>query len=187
MNNTDFKIKLLKKTPFGPVAIIWTYCNDMPIIYQIFISNPENSAIVEVERIYPDSSYSTCPEINNMATNIEKFLAGENICFSLDDIALYRCSKFQEAVLKAEYQIPRGRVSIYQDIARRIGNDKAARAVGNALARNPFPLIIPCHRAIRSDGSLGGFQGGEDMKRALLENEGIRFKGGRIINRKFYF
>jgi alkylated DNA nucleotide flippase Atl1 len=51
-------------------------------------------------------------------------------------------------------------------------------AVGHALAANPFPIIIPCHRAIRSDGSLGGYQGGLAMKRSLLEREGIRFDGG---------
>jgi methylated-DNA-[protein]-cysteine S-methyltransferase len=77
-------------------------------------------------------------------------------------------------VLLAEYRIPRGRVSTYGAVAKHIGVPRGARAVGNALARNPFPIVIPCHRAIRADGSLGGYRGGLVMKRALLELEGVR-------------
>lgn len=81
-----------------------------------------------------------------------------------------------------ESKIPSGKVSTYSRIASKLGNSSAARAVGNALARNPFPLVIPCHRAIRSDGSLGGYAGGIDMKKKLLELEGIEFDyRGRVI------
>ncbi|HUT21711.1 MAG TPA: MGMT family protein, partial [Anaerolineae bacterium] len=65
---------------------------------------------------------------------------------------------------------------------------RAARAVGNALARNPFPLVIPCHRAIRAGGTLGGYQGGSGMKRALLEIEGVQFSGeGRVVAPRTYY
>jgi methylated-DNA-[protein]-cysteine S-methyltransferase len=64
-------------------------------------------------------------------------------------------------------------VSTYGRIAAHLGIPGGARAVGNALATNPFPIVIPCHRAIRSDGTLGGYQGGLAMKRALLEQEGV--------------
>ena len=83
------------------------------------------------------------------------------------------CSKFQQKVLRAVSGIPRGKVSTYQLIAKQIGKPKAARAVGRALANNPFPLIIPCHRVICSNGSLGGYQGGLKMKLTLLKKEGI--------------
>jgi O-6-methylguanine DNA methyltransferase len=63
----------------------------------------------------------------------------------------------------------------------RLSAPRAARAVGTALARNPFPLIIPCHRVVRSDGMLGGFGGGLKMKKALLEMEGVAFdRSGRV-------
>jgi methylated-DNA-[protein]-cysteine S-methyltransferase len=69
-----------------------------------------------------------------------------------------------------------------------VGNYQAARAVGNALANNPFPIIVPCHRAIRSDGHLGGFQGGFHMKKVLLENEGVKTdEKGRVINPSWYY
>jgi methylated-DNA-[protein]-cysteine S-methyltransferase len=90
------------------------------------------------------------------------------------------CYPFQIEVLKAEWSIPYGKVASYASVAKKIGSS-AYRAVGNALARNPFPIIIPCHRAIRSDRTLGGFQGGLEMKRKILEMEGVDFDSvGRV-------
>lgn len=98
------------------------------------------------------------------------------------------CSDFQREVLLAEHGIPRGMVSTYGRIARRVGRATAARAVGTALARNPFPIVIPCHRAIRSDGTLGGYLGGLPMKRALLEMEEIVVsKEGKVVDPKYYY
>ena len=73
-----------------------------------------------------------------------------------------------------EHTIPMGKTASYSWIARKIGTN-AIRAVGTALARNPFPIVIPCHRAVRSDRTLGGFQGGILMKRRILEMEGVQF------------
>jgi methylated-DNA-[protein]-cysteine S-methyltransferase len=73
-------------------------------------------------------------------------------------------------------------------VATRLGRPGAARAVGTALATNPFPLAIPCHRVIRSDGSLGGFGGGIEMKRALLAREGVEFRdAGHVAPRRFFY
>ena len=116
------------------------------------------------------------------------FLEGEAVHFDLAILALEWCSDFQTRVLMAEHKIPRGCVSTYGTIARHLGVPRGARAVGGALARNPFPIIIPCHRAIRSDGRLGGFQGGPDMKRALLEFEGMEFSAtGKVLTKRFCY
>jgi methylated-DNA-[protein]-cysteine S-methyltransferase len=116
------------------------------------------------------------------------FLAGKDVGFRLDLLALEQCSEFQRQVLMAEYGIPRGRVSTYGRIARHLGVPGATRSVGTALAHNPFPIIIPCHRAVAADGSLGGYQGGPAMKRALLELEGIVFGAdGRVQIERFYY
>ncbi|MBI4787571.1 MAG: MGMT family protein [Chloroflexi bacterium] len=79
---------------------------------------------------------------------------------------------FQRAVLIAISKIPFGETRSYGWVAREIGQPNAARAVGQALHTNPIPIIIPCHRVIASDGSLGGYGGGLPMKAKLLQLEG---------------
>lgn len=80
-------------------------------------------------------------------------------------------SAFMKRVYQATQQIPRGQTSSYAQIAAQAGSPKAARAVGRAMATNPLPLIIPCHRVIGSSGKLTGFGGGLDLKTRLLELE----------------
>ena len=89
-------------------------------------------------------------------------------------------TEFEMDVLVATFEIPRGRVSTYKRIAERVGRPRACRAVGNALHKNPLAPIIPCHRVVKSDGSLGGFGKGVEVKRRLLEEEGIRIRNGKI-------
>ena len=79
---------------------------------------------------------------------------------------------FTRAVLDATAEVPFGCLSTYRDIATRIGKPGATRAVGNALGRNPIPVIVPCHRVVRSGGSLGGYTGGVAIKERLLALEG---------------
>jgi methylated-DNA-[protein]-cysteine S-methyltransferase len=89
-------------------------------------------------------------------------------------VDLSRVGPFEREVLHALLRIPAGQVRTYGEIARAVGEPGAARAVGTACARNPLPLLIPCHRVVRSDGGLGGYsmRGGVDLKRQLLESEG---------------
>jgi methylated-DNA-[protein]-cysteine S-methyltransferase len=182
------KIKIIKSTPFGPVAILWSILNDHPNITRVLISKPDYSAVEQVAHIYPEVLLSSCREIDAVATDIKAFLKGENVTFSLDMVTLDMFPPFQKAVLHAEYLIPRGSVSTYKLIASYLGKDQAARAVGNALASNPFPIIVPCHRAIRSDGHLGGFQGGFYMKQVLLENEGVKIdEMGLVVNPRLHY
>ena len=88
---------------------------------------------------------------------------------------------FHRRVLERLRHIPRGQVRTYRDIAREIGQPGATRAVGTACARNPVPLIIPCHRVIRSDGGLGGYslRGGVALKQRLLQSEGVALDADR--------
>ena len=78
-------------------------------------------------------------------------------------------------------QIPQGKISTYKQIANML-NTKAYRAVGNAMAKNPNPIIVPCHRVIKSDGRIGGYALGVKKKNSLLKNEGIVIKKGKIID-----
>ena len=84
-------------------------------------------------------------------------------------------SEFEQAVLRKAFEIPRGEVRPYSWIAREIGRPDAVRATGSALAKNPVPVLIPCHRVVRSDGHIGNYSlGGPRNKRTLLEAEGAR-------------
>jgi methylated-DNA-[protein]-cysteine S-methyltransferase len=175
-------------TPFGPVALLWSVCRGQPKIRRVLLSKSEVSAKLAVKTSFPDSISSSCAEIDAVANKILAFLSGDDIHFSLCIICLHLCSRFQQEVLRAEHGIPRGSVSTYQKIAKHLGNVNGARAAGGALANNPFPIIIPCHRAIRSDGTLGGYQGGLEMKRTLLKMEGVFFNAlGHVLTDKFFY
>ena len=141
-----------------------------------------------LDKTFSSIHTSSCSPITELSKKIQRFLEGEVVTFELDIISLEGCSEFQRKVLMAEHKIPRGWVSTYGRIARSLEIPGAARAVGGALAHNPFPIIIPCHRAIKSNGELGGFRGGLRMKRALLELEGVEFsQAGKVITERVYY
>ncbi|MBW8059800.1 MAG: methylated-DNA--[protein]-cysteine S-methyltransferase [Solirubrobacterales bacterium] len=90
----------------------------------------------------------------------------------------WRLSKdFRRRVLRAIDRIPYGETRTYAEMARRAGNERAVRAAGTACGANPIPIVVPCHRVLRTGGALGGYGGGLPMKEALLELEGARGDG----------
>ena len=103
---------------------------------------------------------------------LEEYFAGHRKIFDVD--LAPDATPFQSSVLEALREIPYGETRSYRDIAERIGNPKAVRAVGGANGSNPIPIIIPCHRVIGSNGTLTGFGGGLDSKRFLLDLETSR-------------
>ena len=86
-------------------------------------------------------------------------------------------TEFQIKVWKELSKIPKGEVRTYKQIAKSIGKPRSSRAVANACAKNPYPIVIPCHRVIRSDGLIGGYRGhgGIKRKKELLQKEGLKF------------
>jgi methylated-DNA-[protein]-cysteine S-methyltransferase len=166
---------------FGLIRLLWVESGTGAKVTGIVLPGDRSANTIRYPRKTSGGS-SGEGKIDTLVRDIRSFLSGHNVVFGTDLIDLDRCRPFQKRVLLAEYAIPRGYMSTYGRIARHLGVPGGARAVGNALARNPFPIIIPCHRALRSDGSLGGFQGGMDMKKRLLEMEGARFKpDGRVV------
>jgi methylated-DNA-[protein]-cysteine S-methyltransferase len=161
-------------TAFHPMAIVWWNSPAGPRIRQIFLCIHKAPGIT-ARSYFPDVKSGSCPQVAELVGRIRAFLKGEDVVFDLRIAALEVCGEFQRKVLMAEYRIPRGRISTYGRIAQHIGAPGAARAVGTALATNPFPIVIPCHRALRADGGIGGYQGGAKMKRSILEMEGIAF------------
>jgi methylated-DNA-[protein]-cysteine S-methyltransferase len=104
---------------------------------------------------------------------LQEYFAGARKRFDLP-LDLTRLTPFQLSVLQTARGIPPGSVRTYGQVARTLGKPKASRAVGQALGRNPIPIVIPCHRVIASDGSLCGYGGGGGLesKRFLLQLEG---------------
>ncbi|HXH13470.1 MAG TPA: methylated-DNA--[protein]-cysteine S-methyltransferase [Alphaproteobacteria bacterium] len=92
-------------------------------------------------------------------------------------------SEFKRAVLLKALEIPRSEVRPYAWVAREIGHPRAVRAVGSALKRNPVPLLIPCHRVVRSDGRIGAYVFGEETKRAVLTTEGVEVEALEALAR----
>lgn len=97
---------------------------------------------------------------------------------------------FNEKVWAALKKIPHGRVTTYKELAKYLGKPKAARAVGNACAKNPNAPSVPCHRVVKSDGRLGGYSGGVKKKMELLKKERVRIEKVKVRNfnkKKFEF
>jgi len=114
--------------------------------------------------------------LGDLPQRLKRYLEGEPVDFP-DRLDLTGATRFQQRVWRVAQTIPYGETRSYAWVASHLGLPKAARAVGQALGRNPLPIVIPCHRVIGSDGSLVGFGGGLEMKRQLLCLEAVCAKG----------
>jgi len=153
---------VLLPSAFGTVGLLWQGQAEEARIRRVLLPKEHGAVEAALRQSYPDAQARTCPRLTGLARDLTRFLEGQDVVFSLD------------VLLRVEHKIPRGRVSTYGRLARHLGSPGAARAAGRALADNPFPLFVPCHRVIRADGDLGGYQGGREMKRALLQMEGLQ-------------
>lgn len=111
-------------------------------------------------------------ELGGLADRLRRYARGEAVAFP-DALDFDGVSPFQRAVWEATRDIPRGQTCSYGELAARVGRPSAARAVGQAMARNRWPIVVPCHRVVASDGGLTGYGGGLDMKERLLRIEQI--------------
>lgn len=112
-------------------------------------------------------------KLDPVRKQLDRYFSGKRLTFELD-VDLSAVHGFARRVLEASVRIPPGSVLSYAEIAARAGNPRASRAAGNALHINPIPIVVPCHRIVRSDGSLGGYGGGVSNKEWLLQHEGAR-------------
>ncbi len=110
-------------------------------------------------------------ELGDLPERLRRYARSERVAFP-DALDLSAATPFQRAVWQATRQIPYGQTRSYGWLAARVGRPRAARAVGQAMAANPWPPIVPCHRVVASNGRLGGYGGGLDMKERLLLLEG---------------
>jgi O-6-methylguanine DNA methyltransferase len=125
---------------------------------------------LEEKRLLPELAPS---KLAREARQLERYFTGRGKSFRLPVDFCLVATPFQRRVLEATARIPFGGVTSYSEIARLIGQPEARRAVGGALGRNPVAIVIPCHRVIAADGTIGGYTGGVDIKRKLMRIEGI--------------
>jgi O-6-methylguanine DNA methyltransferase len=129
-------------------------------------------ALANLKEQWPEASLvQDAPE--EIGEQLQRYYAGETVAFRAK-LDLEGYTPFERQVWAVTSRIPYGQTGSYSWVAEKVGSPRAYRAVGAALAKNPIPIIIPCHRVLRKDGTLGGYGGGLDMKRHLLEMEAKR-------------
>jgi len=157
------------QTAFGWVGIAWSRQG----LVAITLPRPVEAEALE-QLPPPDSPIPNPPpglDLSALVGELQRYFEGKVVAFDepLDPIV---GTDFQRRVWALTRDIPRGQTRTYRQLARLAGSPGAARAVGQAMARNPWPTIVPCHRVVGSDGGLTGFGGGVDMKRRMLQLEG---------------
>jgi len=134
------------------------------------LPQPSPEAVLDLlARGLPEAVVDPSP-FGDLPLRLRRYLAGEQVPFD-DELDLAGATHFSRDVWQATRLIPYGETQSYSWIAQQIGRPRALRAVGQALGRNPLPIVVPCHRVLSKDGSLGGFSGGLEMKKRLLELE----------------
>lgn len=135
---------------------------------------PARSRMELVARIERD--LGSCQEapglLPKLAADLVRYFAGQPVAFDVS-FDWGRAGEFEQAVWRACFELGYGQRTTYAELARRVGRPAAARAVGAAMGRNPCPIVVPCHRVLRSDGGLGGYSGpgGVAFKQQLLDME----------------
>ena len=162
-------------SPFGHFGLVFRDVAGVNKLQRLFLPDDRDSVLSRIHDEYPAAQESN-HGMDNLVELIVNYLEGKKVSIPMNFVNESMCSRFQLRVLNAEREIPYGKTATYSWVAQRTGTS-SARAVGSALAKNPFPIIVPCHRAIRADRTVGGFQGGGQMKRAFLLMEGVRFDG----------
>jgi len=139
-----------------------------PLGILFFVFSGEQLAEIRFENEVPPYPKGKAPEI--FIRQLKNYFSGTLREFHQGIVFLHG-SDFEQEVWLSLKDVPYGETRTYKWLAERIGNPKAVRAVGQALSRNPLPIVLPCHRIIESDGSLGGYSSGVERKRRLLDME----------------
>ncbi len=150
-------------------------------LHNILKTSDSNKELNEIIKKYFSDigifSGDTNTYLKNLANKIERYFFNKTeISIDYKMLEVDSLTSFQKKVLTALIEVPFGKTVSYSQLAEKSGHPKAQRAVGTVMSKNPFPLLIPCHRVIRSDGKVGEFALGTEMKVKLLDHEKVNYK-----------
>lgn len=156
-------------SPFGPLLLAQTRRG----LIRVGLPNQDaDELLVELaERVSP-RVLEAPKELDEVRRELDLYFDGKLDRFDLP-LDWRLSGGFRQRVLRAINRIPYGQTRSYTEMARKAGNERAVRAAGTACGSNPIPLVVPCHRVLRTGGALGGYGGGLPMKEALLQLEGV--------------
>jgi methylated-DNA-[protein]-cysteine S-methyltransferase len=156
-------------SPFGPLLLAKTRRG----LVRVGLPNQDADGLLAdlAERVSP-RVLEAPGELDEVRRELDLYFRGRLDRFGLP-LDWQLSGGFRRRVLRAIDRIPYGQTRSYTEMARKAGNERAVRAAGTACGSNPIPLVVPCHRVLRTGGALGGYGGGLPMKRALLELEGV--------------
>lgn len=154
-------------SPLGPLVAATTKKGLACLHY-----GEDDAALQELaDKISPRVMHAPA-QLDNVRRELDEYFEGKRTRFGFR-VDWVLMGPFQQKVLKATYRIPFGKVATYRDVAAKAGAPRGSRAAGNALGANPIPIVVPCHRVVRTGGTLGGYTGGLHRKEFLLELEGV--------------
>ncbi|MBW1957757.1 MAG: methylated-DNA--[protein]-cysteine S-methyltransferase [Deltaproteobacteria bacterium] len=160
---------LIFKTPLGHMAMLYRVTPFAVI--KILLPSQDKEVLVNTVKAFGRQDTDFHDNAFRVNESIIDYFKGKPIPPPWGWLEMGGLTKLQQSVLESTANIPYGGLRSYRDIAVAIGRPRAYRFVGSTLANNPFPILIPCHRVIRSNGSFGRFGGGSDLKRKLIELE----------------
>jgi len=158
-------------TPIGRLLVV---SGPAGVVRVAFEEDPEDVALAQVASVLGPRLIGTDRELATERDALSAYFEGGEPYALPVDLRL-AAAPFRRAVLDELRAVPSGKTVSYGELAARAGNPRAARAVGTACARNPVPVVVPCHRVLPSTGRLGSYAGGPERKATLLELEGLTF------------
>lgn len=154
-------------SPLGP---LWTAVGPRGVATISYGQEPDERDLRRLVAVFGPGIVPDRKRTDQLARELDQYFAGKRREFDIP-ADLTGLPPFYRAILKATARVPYGQVITYAVAARRAGNERASRAAGGALSSNPIPIVVPCHRVVATDGTLGGYAGGLDAKRRLLSLE----------------
>lgn len=156
----------------SPIGTLLVATTDEGLVRISFHSEAEDLVLEELARRVSPRVVKAPRKVAQVARELDEYFARRRKDFDVP-LDWRLVGPYARKVLTATAAIPFGQVSTYREVARKAGNPAASRAAGNALGSNPIPVVVPCHRVLRTGGGLGGYGGGLDVKETLLRLEGV--------------